>query len=55
MLVSQCKTLVESMTAKQDSVIPMLHFVETGHSFLWQMPWITVVKPKVTFSVMSNN
>ena len=46
-LVSECKSLLDGVSAKQDSAIPMLHFAETGHSFLWQMPWITVVKPKV--------
>lgn len=47
-LVKRCVHLIETVSTKDDSIsLPMLHFTETGHSVLLQMPWIVVEEHKV--------
>ena len=49
----RCLDLLDSTAAAgSDTVtLPMLHFTETGHSVLRQMPWIIVNEHKVVYIV----
>ena len=39
--------LLDSVDKKKESTFLKLHFVESGQSFLSEMPWITVFEHKV--------
>ena len=39
--------LLDSVAEKEDSTFFKLNFVESGQSFLSEMPWITVIEHKV--------
>ena len=47
--MKRCVHLIETVSTQEDSIsLPMLHFTETGHSVLLQMPWILVEEHKVS-------
>ena len=47
MLVGECTHLLDSVAKNKDSTFFKLNFVESGRSFLSEMPWITVFEHKV--------
>ena len=42
-----CLEMLENAANSGTVMVPMLHFTETHHSFLMQMPWILVNEHKV--------